>query len=164
MKKVLIGYYSKTGTTRKVCELMSSVLESAHYQIDLMQLSQITELDPYDTVVIAAPINGMRWVEQAKTFVDANAEVLRDKEVIVIYISYIIRTGSRFWQNKIKKGIESLTKPIRPMVIKDFGGVVGEEFPAFARKLFGITKGTSLDMSDDQEVKIFAEEMINRLS
>ncbi len=164
MKKVLIGYYSKTGTTRKVCEEMKEILEQTHFEVDFMELSQITELSADDTVVIAAPINGMQWVEPAKSFVMANAKTLKDKKFVAIYVSYIIRTGNGFWKKKIKNGIEKLTMKMEPLVIKDFGGVVDKEFPGFARLIFGITKGTSLDMSNEKEVKSFTEDLIKMIS
>lgn len=164
MEKVLIVYYSKTGTTKKVCTMIMEILQGARVEVDLMEFSQMKDLKVYDTVILAAPINGMQWVESAKSFVNQNVDVLQDKRIIAVYISYIIRTGNRFWQKKIGKGIVSMTKPIKPMIIKDFGGVIESEFPAFARWIFGIPKGTPMDISDDQEVENFAKELINRLS
>lgn len=164
MGKVLIAYYSKTGSTLKVGKTIMKKFQDVGLEADLMEFSLINDLTNYDKVILAAPINGMQWVEPAKTFVQQNGDMLREKKVIVVYVSYIIRSGNRFWRKRISKGVETLVKPINPMVIKDFGGVLDGEFPTFARWIFGIPKGTPLDLSDHQEVEKFAKELINKLS
>lgn len=163
VKNVLIGYYTKTGTTSKICDLLKMRLSSAGFLVEMKEFANIKNLDTYDIVILAAPINGMQWVEPAKQFLLDFEDVLKTKRVIALFVSYIIRHGNKFWRKKIVSGIEALTKTIKPIVIKDFGGVVDKEFPAFARMIFGIKKGTSPDASDPNEVELFAKELIELL-
>ena len=163
MGKIMIGYYSKTGSTKKVCTIIKEVFQAVKLEADMKEFSQIKELESYDTVILAAPINGMQLVEVAKSFIAQNADVLQKKKAIIVYVSYIFRTGSKFWRKTISKGIESTTKPLNPMLIKEFGGVIDVAFPAFARWIFGIPKMTPMDISDDKEVETFAKDLINKL-
>lgn len=160
-KKILIAYYSKTGTTTKVCTLMKTKLEEATVQVDMMEFGNVKNLEAYDTVVVAAPINGMQYVEVASTFIKNHEQVLADKQIVVVYISYILKSGRKFWKNRITNGINALTKSLNPVSVVCFGGIIDSEFPRFARWIFGIPKETPLDLSNDDEVVSYVEELLS---
>jgi len=142
---------------------MVDKFQEKEIDVDLIELSSISDLSRYDTVIMAAPINGMQWVEPAKYFLEHYKEDLKEKRLVAVYVSYIIRSGSKFWRNRIRQGFDKLVKPIEPIIIKDFGGVIEGGFPTVARWLFGIPKGTPLDLSDGQEVEEFARELVDTL-
>lgn len=140
-ERVLIAYYSKTGTTRKVCLILNEYLSEAGFETVIKEFAQVREVASYDKIVIAAPpINGMQWVESARNFIEKYEMELAGKGVVAIFVSYIIKTGSRFWKKKIQRGVKLMLRSIKPEVYADFGGVVDKPFPNFARWMFGIKK------------------------
>ncbi len=106
----------------------------------------------------------MQWVESARNFIEKYEMELAGKGVVAIFVSYIIKTGSRFWKKKIQRGVKLMLRSIKPEVYADFGGVVDKPFPNFARWMFGIKKGAKADVSNDDEVKGFADQLIHKWS
>ena len=160
MKKVLIAYYSKTATSKRVCEIIKETLEKNDIEVHVLLFEEVRHIKEYDQVIMAAPINAMSWVGAGKNFLDKFQSDLREKETIILYISYILKCGNKFWKKRMLQSMEKIGKAIDVNMIHGFGGVIQEGFPAFARLIFGIKKDTPLDLSNDQEVIRFAEELL----
>ncbi len=158
-QKILIGYESATGTTKEVCEIISSTLVNAGYEVTLTTISAISDLAIYDHVLLASPINGMSWLEGSKEFLQKQASVLKDKDVGLIFVSYILKHGNGFWKKTIRRGMTKLADPINATLIQGFGGKVSEPFGTVPRMIFGISKEASPDARNFDEVKSFAKEL-----
>ncbi len=64
MAKILIGYWTKTGTTEKYAVILGQALSAAGHEVDSTPLAEIVGLGEYDAVVPGAPINDMRPVPE----------------------------------------------------------------------------------------------------
>ena len=159
-EKILIGYESATGTTKEVAETISVSLVNEGYDVLVTTISEIKEMATYDHILLASPINGMSWLEGPKTFLLNNASVLKDKDVVLIYVSYILKTGNGFWRKTILKGMKKLAGPINVTRIQGFGGQVTAPFGTVPRMIFGISKTASPDARDLDEVIRFTKDLV----
>ncbi len=158
-KRILIGYESATGTTKEVCEIITTTLETTGYEVTLTTISAISDMAVYDHVLLASPINGMSWLEGPKEFLQKQASVLKNKDVGLIFVSYIVKNGNGFWKKTIHKGMKKLADSIGANMIQGFGGKVNEPFGTVPRMIFGISKTASPDARNLDEVKSFAENL-----
>ncbi|MHB1453786.1 MAG: flavodoxin domain-containing protein [Saccharofermentanales bacterium] len=156
MKKILIAYVTKTGTTANAAEIIGGVLRERGFETTVLPITGAGSLESYDSVIIGAPINGMAWHPDATAFVNNRATELSQKDVSYYLMSYIYFTGCNFWKKAISKAFDKLPQSVRPRMTGMFGGKVDKEFPAFARFLFGVQKGMPTDMQDDETVRQWA--------
>lgn len=72
MAKVLVAYYSKTGNTKKMAELVAEGARSAGAEVDLLQADQVdfTTLPEYDGFALGSPDYFSYMAGQLKIFFD----------------------------------------------------------------------------------------------
>lgn len=158
-QQILIGYESATGTTKEVCEIIRDILIGDGYEVVLTPMGAIQELNKYNHILLASPINGMSWLQGPKDFLLANASQLKDGDVSLIFVSYILKSGRGFWKKVIVKGMNKLAAPLNITRIQGFGGKVEAPFATLPRMIFGISKEASSDARNLDEVRAFADEL-----
>jgi menaquinone-dependent protoporphyrinogen oxidase len=159
MRKLLITYYSKTNTTKEICEYMSQKLSESNNEITVLPIDQVNELNTYDTVIIGGPINGMRWAEPVQKFTENNAEILKNKQVSLFYVSYLLDNGYKLWQKTIKKSLNKYKALMNPIAIGEFYGRVEKSFTGVPKLLFGSSKDAPLDRRDWSKIDAFIEQV-----
>jgi menaquinone-dependent protoporphyrinogen IX oxidase len=118
-----------------------------------------SNIDSFDAVIIGAPINGMRWVEEAKNFVERNAGIMQSKKVVLFYVSYLLDNGYGIWQKSIHGSLKKLVPLVKPVAIGEFKGRVDKPFTGFIRFLFGSRKDEPIDRTDWDHVDDFADNL-----
>lgn len=158
MKNILILYVTKTGTTLHAANIISKVFESKGYSVDIKKISDEFNIEDYFGVIIGAPINGMQWHPEAVSFITIHQQVLKEKAVAYYFMSYILNVGNSFWNKRIQTSLNKVKNIVKPVYIGMFNGKVGSDFPVAARWIFGIKKGTPMNLTDDSEVKEWAND------
>ncbi len=166
MMNVLITYYTKTNTTKEICEYIGEKLTSRGNNVTIISIEQILSselgmnmLDSYDEIIIGAPINGMNWAPDAKTFVDKNMSVLMSKQIAIFFDAYLIDNSYGFWTKIIKKSLKKYEEALKPVAVGKFGGRVDKAFSGVPKLLFGSKKHTPLDRRDWVEIDRFVEKL-----
>lgn len=158
MKSILIVYVTKTGTTLHAAEIISEVFKSGGYSVDIKSISDEVVYDDYLGIIIGAPINGMQWHPDAVNFITKNQQMLKEKAVAYYFMSYILNVGNSFWNKRIQTSLNKVRNIVKPVNIGMFNGSIGSDFPVVARWIFGIKKGTPMNLTDDAEVKEWAKD------
>ncbi|MCD4714793.1 MAG: flavodoxin domain-containing protein [Clostridiales bacterium] len=158
MKSILIAYVTKTGTTLHAAKIIAEVFELNGYTVEIKKIGDEIRLGDYFGIIIGAPINGMQWHPDAVSFITENQQILKEKAVAYYFMSYILNVGNSFWNKRIQTSLNKVKNIVKPENIGMFNGRVGSDFPAVARWIFGIKKGTPMNLTDDLEVKEWAEE------
>ena len=152
MSKILITYYTKTNTTKEICEYIGNKLGENGDGITIKPISEANDIISYDKVIIGAPINAMMWVKEAKGFVLNNADILKTKKVGLFFNAYLIDNCYGFWNSRIKNSLKLLKKCVAPIVIGKFGGRVDKPFKGFPKLLFGSKSNSPLDRRNWDEI------------
>ncbi len=79
--RVLVTAASKHGATTQIAEAVATALRERGLAVDLTPPAQVTALEPYDAVVIGSGVYAGRWMEEARTFVERQAEALATRPV-----------------------------------------------------------------------------------
>jgi len=80
-KKVLVAYASYCGTTGGVAEAIGQVLRQKGATVDVRLVKNISDLTPYQAVVIGSATRSSSWWPEAIEFVERNKEELSRKPV-----------------------------------------------------------------------------------
>ncbi|MBU1044107.1 MAG: NAD(P)H-dependent oxidoreductase [Candidatus Omnitrophica bacterium] len=77
MAKVLVAYYSRTGNTKKMAEIISVVLKDEGLQVDIKNISEtnVDELINYDIIVFGSPTYYGSMAYQLKQLIDESVKL-----------------------------------------------------------------------------------------
>lgn len=160
MKKILITYYSKWGSTREAAEIIGNTLEKSTFEVEILPLAEVRTVQEFDMVIIGAPINGMQWFHSATAFVLAHRDELRQKKTALFCMSYIYFTGSGFWKKAIEKAFAPVLKVITPIKTGIFGGKIDASLPPPMRFIFGIPADAPLSIFNREDIQKWASDLL----
>ena len=163
MSKLCIAYVTKTNTTRVIAEEIAKVAREKNWDVKVLPVSAIDDPKEFDAILIGAPINGMQWLPEAIAFVEKNQTALKEISTSYYLVSYLMNSGAKMWKKMIDKSLNKVTAFVQPAKIGKFDGRVEDEFPGFVRLLFGVKKGTPLDLRDWDAIRAWAKEYIEEL-
>lgn len=163
MKKLCIAYVTKTNTTKEIAEEIGKVAREKNWTVKVPPLTAVADLREYDAVLIGAPINGMQWLPEAVEFVEKHQKVLAERPTSYFLVSYLMNSGAKMWKKTIDKSLNKVSDIVAPMKIGKFDGRVEDEFGTIPRLLFGLKKGTPLDLRDWDQIREWASEYVAEL-
>ncbi len=155
MKRILICYYSKSNSTYEVCATLEDILSSEH-MVTVNSMDSVTDLTPYDIIVLGAPIHGMRWAEEANSFIKLFKTELQSKPLALFYLSYLLDNSRPFFQKKLEHALTPYDTEFNIVAKGHLYGKISTAFPAPARLLFGSRKNEPLDRRDWGQIESFA--------
>lgn len=77
MRKVLVAYATKCGSTGEVAQAIGATLCANGASVDVRRIEEVTDVTGYDAFVIGSAIRMGNWLPQAKNFVESNVAHLR---------------------------------------------------------------------------------------
>ncbi len=146
--KVLVTYDSKLGSTAEVAKFMGSVLSEQVASIAVKPLSEVDDLDTYDSVIIGSAIRYDRWLPEATTFVRDNKTTLSNVPVSFFFTCLTLAKPTPAAMLKAEgyaDKLRSLAPEVKPVTVGGFAGVLQFAripWPArFALKVLSIATG-----------------------
>jgi len=161
-RRILVGYVTKTGSTKETAEAIAKELASRGFAAEARALAEAGDLSRFDGFVVGAPINGMAWHPDALAFVRDNAAALSAKGVAYFLLSISYGIGRPAMRRTIPTRFDPAKAIVAPLATACFGGFMAEDPPAILRLAFGIKKGAPRDSRNWDEVKAFAAEVAAR--
>ena len=79
--QVLVTYATKHGATEEIAERIGQVLRQAGLRTDVLPADRVSDLTPYNAVVLGSAVYIGRWRKEAATFLKANEKVLAERPV-----------------------------------------------------------------------------------
>jgi menaquinone-dependent protoporphyrinogen oxidase len=79
--KVLVAYGSRHGGTAGLAEWIAQTLHAEQLEVECKPAAEITDLAPYDAVILGGALYAHRWCRDARRFVARHAAALRHKPV-----------------------------------------------------------------------------------
>ena len=125
--KVLVAYDSKLGSTAEVAEFIGSVLSEQGAPIAVKPISEVNDLETYDSVIIGSAIRYDRWLPDATTFVKANKKTLSNVPVSFFFTCLTLAkpTPAAMLKAEGYAGkLRSLAPEAKPVTVGGFAGVL----------------------------------------
>lgn len=76
--KVLVAYASKRGSTAEIAEAVTKTLREAGLEVDCLESNDVSDISPYDAVVLGSAVYMKRWRGDAKHFLRKHSKELAE--------------------------------------------------------------------------------------
>jgi menaquinone-dependent protoporphyrinogen oxidase len=80
-KQILVAYATKHGATTEIAEKIGEVFRQAGLATDVLPVAHVSNLVPYEAVVLGSAVYIGQWRKEASKFLTANATALAGKRV-----------------------------------------------------------------------------------
>lgn len=90
--RVLVGYATRTDSTKEVAEAIGEVLAERGYTVDVKPLKDRPPVSGYDAVVLGSAVNGGAWLPEAMSYVESRRTELQALPVSVFCV-HIMNMG-----------------------------------------------------------------------
>lgn len=80
-KKILVVYASQYGATQEIAEKIGAELGQAGLQVDVLPVKAVSDLAPYQAVILGSGVYIGQWNKSAAAFLQANEKSLASKQV-----------------------------------------------------------------------------------
>lgn len=159
MKKILIVYFTKTGSTKKTGNYIIEKLKD-RFSLDILDIKEVISLEGYSKIILGAPINGMKIVPQMKEFIEKNKTTFLNTPTYFYILSYAYNNGRPFFRKLMERDINKL---IGGLHISHYfiGGVSDKPMPAIARFILGLSSKEPLDNRDFNRLDDLVENIRN---
>ena len=79
--QVLVAYATKYGATAEIAEKIGQVLGQAGLRTHVLPTDRVSDLTPYNAVVLGSAVYVGQWRKEAATFLEANEKKLAERPV-----------------------------------------------------------------------------------
>lgn len=122
-----MAYDSKLGSTAEIAKFIGSVLTEKGSEVDVKPLSEVDELDTYDSVIIGSAIRYDRWMPDATTFVRDNKKALIGVPVSFFFTCLTLAKPTPAALLKAEgyaDKLRSIVPEVKPVSVGGFAGVL----------------------------------------
>jgi menaquinone-dependent protoporphyrinogen oxidase len=159
MTRTLLAYASKHGSTEEVARAIGAQLHAAGHDVDIRDAAGVTDVEPYEAVVLGGSLYMGRWHVDACEFLRRYRSAVEDRQLAVFALGP--RTleesdvaGSR---RQLDNALERLD--VQPRFVAVFGGVVEPE-----KLRFPLNRMARSDARDWAAIEAWADEVGARSS
>ena len=93
MNRILVAYATMAGSTVEVAQAVGEEIAKSGYQVDILPISEIKDLQAYDGVVVGGPMI-MGWHREATRFLKKHRETFRQIPLAVFVMAMsLTQTG-----------------------------------------------------------------------
>jgi menaquinone-dependent protoporphyrinogen oxidase len=81
MKNVLVTYATRSGSTTEIAEKIAEVLRSKGENVTIQPVAGVTDLNPYNAVVLGSAVYMGHWMKDAVEFLEKHEDALSTRLV-----------------------------------------------------------------------------------
>jgi menaquinone-dependent protoporphyrinogen oxidase len=153
---VLVAYATRAGSTREVAEAVAAELRSHGVDARLQTACEVTDLAPYDAVVLGGALYVGRWHRDARRFLKRHRSQLDRLPLAVFALGPQSLEPDQVEQSR--KQLERAVASVRPIATAVFGGVVDP-----ASLPFPFNRMPASDARDWDAIRAWSDELVSLL-
>lgn len=168
MKKVLIAYSSKAGSTSEIAAAIGDVLNKSGMDVTVERINNVKDLSAYQAVVIGSLIRMGAWASEAKKFVENNKATLSKVPTAYFTACDTMKKDTPENRATVNGYVEPIHKILMPVESGMFAGKMDTSKLNFIdRKIIEMmSKGENpnADYRDWNAIKAWAEKLVPLLA
>lgn len=134
--KILVAYASRTGSTAGVAEAIGKTLAEDGVQVDVLPMSDVTDLSAYRAVVAGSAIQGSQWLPEAMAFLQAHRETLAQRPFAAFLVCMTLTMSNGKYREDVANWMQPVRALVRPVSEGLFAGVLDiSKVPSFRDRL-----------------------------
>ena len=110
--RILVTYATCTGSTAGVAEVIGTTLAQNGAKVDVLPMTEVTDLTLYQAVVAGSAIQGSKWLPEAMAFVRENQAEISHKP----FAAFLVCMTMVLTKGKITEELRGLMEPVRALV------------------------------------------------
>ena len=174
-RKALVAYASKYGSTQEVADAVAAALRQGGFLVDFQHVKKVRELEPYDFIVLGAPIYLGSLHKDASNFLTRNQKALTvlsaEGNRVAIFALGPTHNDEKEWQDSRSMLEKELAKYpwLSPLVVEMFGGKYDPAKLRFPDNLIEGLPASPLhgmpasDVRDWTAIRLWASSLVQRL-
>ncbi len=115
IRKILVAYASRGGSTGGVAEAIGKALAEAGMQVDIRRMTEVNDLTPYSAVVAGSAVRSGKWLPGAMEFLQTHRDALRRKPfaAFLVCITLAMPKAAEYHQfvSGFMKDVRALVRP-----------------------------------------------------
>lgn len=167
---ILIAYASKYGSTQEVAESIGVTLREQGFDVDVMPMNHVRDLDAREAAVLGTPIYMGRLHGDASAFLTEHMDALASLPVEVFALGPVNSNGDEVRGSREQLEAELARYPLlSPVAVQLFGGKYDPSKLSFAHKMVAVMPASSLhhrpasDIRDWNVIRSWAGGLVERL-
>jgi menaquinone-dependent protoporphyrinogen oxidase len=122
MKKILVTFATRAGSTYEIATRVAEVLREAGATVEVKPVTAVHELQGYQAVVVGSAIRMGRWLPEAVEFIKANRETLSHIPTAYFVVSGLLRTETAEMRRQVLAFLDPVRALLEPVRIGLFAG------------------------------------------
>jgi menaquinone-dependent protoporphyrinogen oxidase len=159
---LLVAYASRHGATAEIAARIASRLIDSGAAVDLRPVGEVETLEPYDAVVLGAPVYDQSWPSEVGAFIAGHSDDLAARPLWLFSVGSFGDTKLLIGglMHKEPKGIAEIRNKIRACEYRVFQGVIHkQQWPFWSRLFFHAFGGRFGDHRDWPTIDAWADEI-----
>jgi len=123
--RILVTYASRAGSTAGVAEAIGQTLVEKGMQVDVLPMTEVKDLSPYQAVIAGSAIRGQKWLPEAMQFVNDHRSELSHKPFAAFMVCITLSmTNAGQYLEGLKSWMSPLCDLVRPVSEGYFAGAL----------------------------------------
>ncbi len=122
--RILVAYATRYGSTAEVAQAVGKVLQEAGAEVDVLDIGDITDITPYQAVVVGSAARLGKLYANAIKFVHKHAKELAGMPTAYFYVGATMNQDTLENRKKAGEVLEPMRKDKEPVSIGFFGGKI----------------------------------------
>jgi menaquinone-dependent protoporphyrinogen oxidase len=122
MRKILVAYASKAGSTSKVARAIGETLSAQGASVEVLQIKHVKDVSTYQAVIIGSAIRIGQWLPEAVNFVKAHQAELRQRPTAYFLVSGFLKDNTPEVMQKVSAYLDPVRAIFEPASIGLFAG------------------------------------------
>jgi len=163
MKKVLVAYSSKAGSTSEIAAAIGESLSKSGADVTVEQIKNVKDLAAYQAVVVGSVVRMGHWVPEAKKFVETNKAALEKVPTAIFTACDTMKEDTEEKRAEVSGYIEPILQIIKPVENGLFAGKMDTNKLSFIDRtiinMMSNGKDPNADYRDWGKISAWAEKL-----
>ena len=142
MKKILVTYATRAGSTAEVAAGIAEVLRAAGTIVDTQPIRAVRDMNGYDAVIVGSAIRMGQWLPEAVEFVKAHCGTLSQIPTAYFLVSGLLHEDTPEMRQKVLAFLNPVHAILEPVSIGMFAGKMDSSKLSWLDRLMAKAVGT----------------------